>query len=113
VPGDVFALRRAWRQWTASLPSATVFFGLQASQNAAGGFIDDDTLASQVLLVEGAAYFGGVMLWSRSYDKDSGFSVKLQGILRDQNNQGTDCTVRSADESVTDCEHANYIRTFH
>jgi hypothetical protein len=79
-----------------------------------GGFVDADTLASQVLpVVEGAANFGGDMLWSRSYDKGSGFSVKLQGILQDQNNQGTDCTVRSADENVTDCESVNYIRTFH
>ncbi|KAL6840473.1 hypothetical protein ACP4OV_030283 [Aristida adscensionis] len=87
APGDVTALQSAWRRWTAALPSAAVFLGLPASPDAAGGgFVDADTLASQVLpVVEGAANFGGIMLWSRSYDKDSGFSVKLQSILENQN----------------------------
>nr|TKW16164.1 hypothetical protein SEVIR_5G281200v2 [Setaria viridis] len=89
APGDDAALRSAWRQWTAGLPSATVFLGLPASLDAAGsGFVDADTLASQVLpAVEGAPNYGGIMLWSRSYDKDTGFSVKLQGILRNRNDQ--------------------------
>ncbi|KAL6615830.1 hypothetical protein ACP70R_038100 [Stipagrostis hirtigluma subsp. patula] len=86
--GDASVLQSAWRQWTASLPSATVFLGLPASPGAAGsGFVDTDTLASQVLpAVEGAPNYGGIMLWSRSYDKDSGFSVKLQAILQNRNN---------------------------
>jgi chitinase len=84
--GDVGALRSAWQQWTAGLPSATVFLGLPASPDAAdGGFVDADTLASQVLpSVEGSPNYGGIMLWSRSYDKDTGFSVKLQGILQNR-----------------------------
>ncbi|KAM0931692.1 hypothetical protein ACQ4PT_000157 [Festuca glaucescens] len=87
APGDASALRSAWQQWTAALPSATVYLGLPASLEAAGsGYVDADTLVSQVLpLVEGAANYGGVMLWSRSYDKDSGFSVKLQSNLRNRN----------------------------
>ncbi|TVU35470.1 hypothetical protein EJB05_17361, partial [Eragrostis curvula] len=78
---------RVW--WTAGVPYAAMFLGLPASPDAAGsGFVDADTLASQVLpVVEGAANFGGIMLWSRSYDKDSGFSVKLQSILQNRNNQ--------------------------
>ncbi|EES01299.1 acidic endochitinase [Sorghum bicolor] len=87
--GDAGALRSAWQQWTTSLPSATVFLGLPASPEpdaADGGFVDADTLASQVLpAVEGAPNYGGIMLWSRSYDKDTGFSVKLQGILQNRN----------------------------
>ncbi|GJN18022.1 hypothetical protein PR202_gb05136 [Eleusine coracana subsp. coracana] len=88
--GDVTNLRSSWEQWAASLPSATVFLGLPASPDAAGGgFVDADTLVSEVLpVVEGAANFGGVMLWSRSYDKDSGFSVKLQDILQNRSDQG-------------------------
>ncbi|GJM93512.1 hypothetical protein PR202_ga10074 [Eleusine coracana subsp. coracana] len=87
--GDVGGLRSAWEQWTASLPSATVFLGLPASPDAAGGgFVDAETLVSEVLpVVESAANFGGVMLWSRSYDKDSGFSVKLHGILQNRDDQ--------------------------
>ncbi|XP_020184938.1 uncharacterized protein [Aegilops tauschii subsp. strangulata] len=85
--GDAGTLQSAWRQWTAALPSATVYLGLPASSDAAGsGFVDADTLVSQVLpLVEGAPNYGGVMLWSRSYDKDSGFSVKLQSNLQNRN----------------------------
>uniref|UniRef100_A0A0E0FRI9 Protein kinase domain-containing protein n=1 Tax=Oryza nivara TaxID=4536 RepID=A0A0E0FRI9_ORYNI len=87
APGDASALRSAWAQWTAGLPAATVFLGLPASLDAAdSGFVDADTLASQVLpVVEGAANYGGIMLWSRSYDKDSSFSVKLQAALQNRN----------------------------
>ncbi|KAI4999833.1 hypothetical protein ZWY2020_004422 [Hordeum vulgare] len=85
--GDAGALQSAWRQWTAALPSAAVYLGLPASPDAAAsGFVDADTLVSQVLpLVEGAPNYGGVMLWSRSYDKVSGFSVKLQSNLQNRN----------------------------
>uniref|UniRef100_A0A0E0N116 Protein kinase domain-containing protein n=1 Tax=Oryza rufipogon TaxID=4529 RepID=A0A0E0N116_ORYRU len=88
APGDASALRSAWAQWTAGLPAATVFLGLPASLDAAdSGFVDADTLASQVLpVVEGAANYGGIMLWSRSYDKDSSFSLKLQAALQNRNN---------------------------
>uniref|UniRef100_A0A0E0JMP7 Uncharacterized protein n=1 Tax=Oryza punctata TaxID=4537 RepID=A0A0E0JMP7_ORYPU len=87
APGDVSALQSAWEQWTAGLPAATLFLGLPGSPDAAdSGFVDADTLASEVLpVVEGAANYGGVMLWSRSYDKDSSFSVKLQATLQNRN----------------------------
>jgi chitinase len=79
APGDASVLRSAWQQWTAAFPSATVYLGLPASPEAAGsGYVDADTLVSQVLL------------WSRSYDKDAGFSVKLQSNLRNRNG-GTFC----------------------
>ncbi|KAM0823380.1 hypothetical protein ACQ4PT_070911 [Festuca glaucescens] len=97
APGDPSALRSAWQQWTAALPSATVYLGLPASLEAAGsGYVDADTLVSQVLpLVEGAPNYGGVMLWSRSYDKDAGFSVKLQSNLQNRN-RGTFCVTKFA-----------------
>uniref|UniRef100_A0A0D9V4D3 Uncharacterized protein n=1 Tax=Leersia perrieri TaxID=77586 RepID=A0A0D9V4D3_9ORYZ len=87
---DVSGMRSAWRRWTAGMPATTaVFLGLPASPDAAdSGFVDADTLVAQVLpVVEGAANYGGVMLWSISYDKDSGFSVKLQGILQNRNKE--------------------------
>ncbi|KAK1666517.1 hypothetical protein QYE76_054676 [Lolium multiflorum] len=87
APGDASALRSAWQQWTAALPSVAVYLGLPASPEAAGsGYVNADTLVSQVLpLVEGSPNYGGVMLWSRSYDKDAGFSVKLQSNLQNRN----------------------------
>ncbi|EEE55216.1 hypothetical protein OsJ_03081 [Oryza sativa Japonica Group] len=57
-----------------------------ASALRSAGFVDADTMASQVLpVVVGAADYGGIMLWSRSYDKDSSFSVKLQAALQNRN----------------------------
>uniref|UniRef100_A0ACD5VKD0 Uncharacterized protein n=1 Tax=Avena sativa TaxID=4498 RepID=A0ACD5VKD0_AVESA len=86
APGDATALQSAWQKWTAALPSATVYLGLPAAREAAGsGYVDADTLVSLVLpLVESAPNYGGIMLWSRSYDKDAGFSLKLQSNLRNR-----------------------------
>ncbi|CAO2178692.1 unnamed protein product [Urochloa humidicola] len=107
APGDGDELLSSWRQWAESLPSATVFLGLPASRDAAGsGFVDAETLASEVLpAVEGVPNYGGIMLWSRSYDKDAGFSVKLQGILRNRNNQ----TAAGAGTSSSDKKKRTYI----
>ncbi|WVZ69224.1 LOW QUALITY PROTEIN: hypothetical protein U9M48_018042 [Paspalum notatum var. saurae] len=84
APGDAGALLRGWQNWTTGLPAATVFLGLPASLDAAGsGFVDVDTLASQVLpAVESAENYGGIMLWSRSYDKDTGFSGAAHPQIR-------------------------------
>ncbi|CAL4974643.1 unnamed protein product [Urochloa decumbens] len=109
--GDAGALlRSAWRQWAEGMPSATVFLGLPASPDAAGsGFVDAETLASEVLpAVEDAPNYGGIMLWSRSYDKDSGFSVKLQGILRNRNNH-TATGAGSGTSSSSDKKRRIYI----
>ncbi|TVT99388.1 hypothetical protein EJB05_55276, partial [Eragrostis curvula] len=79
--GDASNLKSSWEQWTRAFPSASVFLGLPASPDAApgGGFIDADAMASQVLpVVKGAANYGGIMLWSRYYDKATGYSMKLQ-----------------------------------
>ncbi|CAM0882212.1 unnamed protein product [Alopecurus aequalis] len=47
-PPDASALRSAWLQWTAALPSATVYLGPPASLEAAGsGYVDADTVMSQ------------------------------------------------------------------
>ncbi|TVT99390.1 hypothetical protein EJB05_55278, partial [Eragrostis curvula] len=81
APGYVNYMTEAWEQWTRALPSASIFLLLPASPDPAfnGGFIDADILASQVLPVaKKAANYGGIMLWSRYYDKDSGYSAKLQ-----------------------------------
>ncbi|XP_048527431.1 acidic endochitinase-like [Triticum urartu] len=82
-------LQSAWNTWTAALPSASVFLGLPASpDDAARGYIDVETLASQVLpMARSAANYGGVMLWSRRHDERTGYSAKLQD--RANNTVGT------------------------
>ncbi|KAK3165130.1 hypothetical protein QOZ80_1AG0029280 [Eleusine coracana subsp. coracana] len=112
--GDVGGLRSAWEQWTASLPSATVFLGLPASPDAAGGgFVDAETLVSEVLpVVESAANFGGVMLWSRSYDKDSGFSVKLHGILQNRDDQGASLNKKNRSHIIVGVAVAGVLLLF-
>jgi chitinase len=77
--GDVSTLRASWNKWTQFLPSASVFLGLPASQDAAAsGYIDPKAFVSRVLpVVDGSANFGGVMLWNRYYDNNTGYSAKL------------------------------------
>uniref|UniRef100_A0A0E0C6C3 chitinase n=1 Tax=Oryza meridionalis TaxID=40149 RepID=A0A0E0C6C3_9ORYZ len=81
--GDASALQASWARWTSAVPApADVFLGLPAAPDAAnGGYIDSDTLLSQVLpAVKGAAAnYGGVMLWDRFRDRSSGYGAKLQG----------------------------------
>ena len=83
APGDTSKLQAAWGRWTGGVPApANVFLGLPAAPEAAegGGYIDADTLLSQVLpSVKSAGNYGGVMLWDRFRDKTSGYGAKLQG----------------------------------
>nr|ABW75911.1 class III chitinase [Bambusa oldhamii] len=84
APGDTSSLLAGWGRWTSGVPaSADVFLGLPASPEAAGsGYIDPDTLLSQVLpSVKSAGNYGGVMLWDRFRDKTSGYGAKLQGSV--------------------------------
>nr|KYP45392.1 Acidic endochitinase SE2 [Cajanus cajan] len=57
-----------------------IFLGLPASPQAAGsGFIPAFDLTSQVLpAIKGSAKYGGVMLWSRYYDVQSGYSSSIR-----------------------------------
>ncbi|TKW16122.1 hypothetical protein SEVIR_5G278500v4 [Setaria viridis] len=81
--GDASSLESTWKQWTATVPSpGNVFLGLPAAESAApsGGYIDADTLRSQVLpAVQGAANYGGVMLWDRARDAASGYGNSVRG----------------------------------
>ncbi|KAL5223214.1 hypothetical protein ABZP36_027927 [Zizania latifolia] len=81
--GDASALQNAWARWTDAVPApADVFLGLPAAPDAApsGGYIDADTLLSQVLpAVKSAPNYGGVMLWDRFRDTTAGYGAKLQG----------------------------------
>ncbi|XP_061369693.1 hevamine-A-like [Gastrolobium bilobum] len=73
-------LEDAWKQWTSDIPAKKIFLGLPASPEAAGsGFISASDLTSKVLpAIKGSSKYGGVMLWSRYYDGQSGYSSSIK-----------------------------------
>ncbi|XP_021752586.1 acidic endochitinase SE2-like [Chenopodium quinoa] len=75
-------LVNAWNQWT-SVQASQVFLGLPASTDAANsGFIPADALTSQVLpAIKGSSKYGGVMLWSKAYDKDNTYSNAIKSSV--------------------------------
>ncbi|KAB2086450.1 hypothetical protein ERO13_A04G029800v2 [Gossypium hirsutum] len=78
--GDITNLEQAWKQWTNDVPATKIFLGLPASPEAAGsGFIPISDLTSQVLpAIKGSAKYGGVMLWSKYYDDQTGYSSAIK-----------------------------------
>ncbi|KAL3725614.1 hypothetical protein ACJRO7_030616 [Eucalyptus globulus] len=63
--GDINNLEDAWKQWTSSA--------------AGSGFIQVSDLTSKVLpAIKGSRKFGGVMLWSKYYDDQSGYSKSIK-----------------------------------
>ncbi|KAJ8747036.1 hypothetical protein K2173_003411 [Erythroxylum novogranatense] len=73
--GDAF--RSSWNQWTTT-KAGKVYVGLPASPSAAGsGYVRPDVVNSQILpFVKRSPKYGGVMVWSRQYDK--GFSAAIK-----------------------------------
>ncbi|KAF7812990.1 acidic endochitinase [Senna tora] len=81
--GNINNLLSAWDQWTSS-PANKVFLGLPASSDAApsGGFIPADALISQVLpAISSSSKYGGVMLWNRYNDVQSGYSDAIKDVV--------------------------------
>ncbi|KAK4849545.1 hypothetical protein QYF36_026010 [Acer negundo] len=62
------------------ITATKIFLGLPASPEAAGsGFIPVSDLTSKVLpAIKGSAKYGGVMLWSKYYDDQSGYSSAIK-----------------------------------
>ncbi|KAK8521969.1 hypothetical protein V6N13_022032 [Hibiscus sabdariffa] len=78
--GSIGNLEDAWKQWTTDIPATKIFLGLPAAPTAAGsGFIPVDDLTSEVLpAIKGSAKYGGVMLWSKYYDDQTGYSSSIK-----------------------------------
>ncbi|KAL6541536.1 hypothetical protein OROGR_011022 [Orobanche gracilis] len=68
----------SWGRWTTnkSVKAKKIFLGLPASENAAGsGFIPACVLTTEVLpAIKKSPKYGGVMLWSKYWDEQSGYS---------------------------------------
>lgn len=77
---DVANLENAWKQWVADIPATKIFLGLPASPQAAGsGFVSAGDLTSKVLpVIKGSTKYGGVMLWSKYYDDQTGYSSSIK-----------------------------------
>ncbi|KAG6784825.1 hypothetical protein POTOM_010535 [Populus tomentosa] len=78
--GEVTNLQDAWKQWTSAIPASKIFLGLPASPEAAGsGFIPVPDLTSNVLpSIKDSSRYGDVMLWSKYYDDQSGYSSSIK-----------------------------------
>ncbi|XP_073111333.1 hevamine-A-like [Elaeis guineensis] len=78
--GDATNLEDAWKQWTSGIKATNIFLGLPAAPDAAGsGFIPIGDLKSQVLpALKKSSKYGGVMLWSKYYDDQTGYSKAIK-----------------------------------
>ncbi|KAJ8540061.1 hypothetical protein K7X08_026450 [Anisodus acutangulus] len=74
--------KRRWNQWT-SIPAQKLFIGLPAAKAASGtGYVPKQVLISQVLpFVKGSQKYGGVMLWNRYSDVQSGYSSAIKDAV--------------------------------
>ncbi|VAI82524.1 unnamed protein product [Triticum turgidum subsp. durum] len=77
--GSTTNLADAWKLWLI-VPAKQIFLGLPASPQAAGsGFIPADDLKSDVLpLIKRTGKYGGIMLWSKYYDDQDGYSSSVK-----------------------------------
>ncbi|CAI0547733.1 unnamed protein product [Linum tenue] len=73
--GGVKDLVDAWKKWN-GIPAGEIFLGLPASRSAAGsGFVAAGDLVSEVLpVIKRSPKYGGIMLWSKFYDDQTGYS---------------------------------------
>ena len=81
--GNVGNLEDAWKTWTSDIPASKIFLGLPAAPAAAGsGFIPVDDLKPTVLpAIKGSAKYGGIMLWSKYYDDQTGYSSSIKSSV--------------------------------
>ena len=82
--GDTNSIEDSWKQWTSDIPAKKIFLGLPAAPDAAGsGFIPVSDLTTKILpAIKGSAKYGGVMLWSKYYDDQSGYSSSIKSHVQ-------------------------------
>ena len=86
--GNVNKLLVSWDQWSTSIKVGKVFLGLPASHEAASnGYVPADLLVSEILpVIKKSPNYGGVMLWTTYYDKQSGYSNYIKSSTCTQQN---------------------------
>ncbi|KAG6409844.1 hypothetical protein SASPL_127886 [Salvia splendens] len=77
--GNSGNLVNSWMRWTRSVKARKIFLGLPAAPQAAGsGFIAADVLTAEILpVIRRSNNYGGVMLWSKYWDDQSGYSSAI------------------------------------
>ncbi|XP_015968410.2 basic endochitinase [Arachis duranensis] len=74
--------QRSWNQWTSSIRAGKLYVGFPASpsQSAAGsGYVPPQVLMNRVLpFVKKSSIYGGVMLWDRFNDLQTGYSRNIK-----------------------------------
>ncbi|KAG8381207.1 hypothetical protein BUALT_Bualt06G0098200 [Buddleja alternifolia] len=77
--GKTQNLMDSWIRWTSSVNAGKIFLGLPAAPQAAGsGFIPAEVLTAEILpVIRRSRKYGGVMLWSKYWDDQSGYSTAI------------------------------------
>ncbi|XP_024167143.2 hevamine-A isoform X2 [Rosa chinensis] len=77
--GNTDNILNSWNKWTTSIQAGKIFLGLPAAPAAAGsGFIPATVLNSKILpVIKKSSKYGGVMLWSKYYDDQSGYGSSI------------------------------------
>ena len=108
--GNAINLLSSWNTWTTSvLPNYTVFLGLPAAPAAAGsGYIPPNVVVSEILpSISQNPRYGGVMLWSRYYDLQTGFSDQIKGNLGSVLK-----SVKALADAIAECVSATLYRYY-
>lgn len=81
--GNTQNLISSFNRWASSLSNGKLFLGLPAAPGAAGsGYIPPNVLTSQVLpRIKTSPKYGGVMLWSKFFDDQNGYSSSIQASV--------------------------------
>ncbi|KAI3462554.1 hypothetical protein Pfo_019217 [Paulownia fortunei] len=77
--GNTDNLKNSWMRWTSSVNAGKIFLGLPAApQAAASGFIPAEVLTAEILpVIQRSRKYGGVMLWSKYWDDQNGYSAAI------------------------------------
>ncbi|CAI9764173.1 unnamed protein product [Fraxinus pennsylvanica] len=83
ISSDPNKFKNSWNQWTSSIPAKKIYIGLPASKAAAGnGYVLKQVLINEVLpFAKGSSKYGGIMLWDRYNDIQSGYSAAVKGSV--------------------------------
>ncbi|PIA64152.1 hypothetical protein AQUCO_00201441v1 [Aquilegia coerulea] len=81
-PGSTANLKGSWNQWQ-QIPARWIYMGLPAAHGAAGsGYVPPKVLLTYVLpAIKTAPKYGGVMLWNKKFDDETGYSSAIIGSV--------------------------------
>ncbi|KAJ1414672.1 Glycoside hydrolase family 18, catalytic domain [Sesbania bispinosa] len=81
--GNPNKFQKSWNQWISSIRARKIYVGVPASPSAAGsGYVPTRVLINQVLpFVKRSYKYGGVMLWDRFADAQTGYASNIRGTV--------------------------------